>query len=409
MTEERDKQLRRVMGLGKFELEKLVKILTDQKITGSKKELAEFLIKNKSEEVTLYLENHKKLRYVSTYRAVDYLRQHYPQKSDLLAEIITRDQLLLFLYENKLIDEIEHIEFYAAFRRKELRFAYELKGDTDLSYEQIIEKMREFVRGWNENNILKISTEHYIDTENKLVFSILREHHQKTYSQFVFREGKRSKITPDSLKIKKTKLYPIWPQRMEINKIGKGHYNIIFGFDPKVNDSIVSNFKDTIFGKSAQLNKVEMKAIKEIQKEIQQSISKSPKWEGIQKLIQDRRNPVIDRINADSTFSKEKKEELIKIVNTIDYAGSSFKDDSKTTAREFTMNIGNFPKLFSVLSSAKGFLQELFTKVSKSTENQIIRINNKDILLTKTSIKFPPINFSENEQLVLKLFFGDEE
>ena len=407
--EEISKQIKKLSGLGKTELMELIRIFSRRRITGTKVELAKFLLENRPQEISIFLDNYQKLKYVSPYMGREYLKERYPEKSKVIKDLRGKNQILIFLYENDMIGEIDHVVFYCSFRGKELRNAYNLKTDTDLNYEQIAEKLDDFVTVWNEGNPLKISTRQYIATEDRLVITILREHNQKTYSQFKFRETDLNlDRNPEDLELSKIKIFPVWPERMEINKVSRGNYSIIFDFDPVSEKTILNLFIDTIFGPNSTLEKTEIKSVKEIQKEIKQSVTKSPNWEGIEKLISDRKPPIIKRIKADKSLSKERGSQLIKIIDSIHYAGPSFKDDPKTTTKELTMKVGNIGKLFSVLSTAKGFIQELFSKVTKSTENQLISINNKEILLTKKSIKFPPLKLSEDEKLALKLFLGED-
>lgn len=407
--EETDGQLKKLTNLGRPEIEKLVKIFSHQTITGTKSELANYLLEHYRSDVSTFLENLQKLSFVHSYVARNYLKDCYPDKSRRIANIRKKDQVLIFLYENDIISEIDDVVFYCSFRGKELRNAYNLKTETDLNYEQITEKLDDFVTVWNESNTLKISTRQHIATDDKLVVTILREHNQKTYCQFRFRDPNFNfENNTENLELSKTKIFPVWPESMEFNKDGKGSYSIIFDFDPVSEKTIINLFINTIFGPNSILEKTEIKSVKEIQKEIKQAITKSPNWEGIEKIISDRKPPIIKRIKADRSLSKERRSRIIKIINTIHYAGPSFKDDPKTTTKELTMKVGNIGKLFSILPTAKSFIQELFSKVSKSTENQLISVNNKEILLIKKSIKFPPLKLSEDEKLALKLFLGED-
>ena len=408
MEEERKKQINKLSGFTKTNLLRLVHIFSGDEIDGKKPELAKVLVDNHQGEISEFLENLKKLSFAQPYIARDFLRDLYPDKSQEIADIRRKHQILIFLYENNLIDKLEQVSFYCSFRGKELRNTYNLKTKTDLDYEQIVGKLSEFTSTWNEGKQLMVSTTHYTTADEKLVISILREHNQKTYSQFSFRDNQYdTSNNPSRFKLNPIKIFPVWPERMEFNKIGKGKYEIVFDFDPLSESSILNCFINSVFGPGSELEKTEIKSVKEIQTEIKESMKKSPKWEEIDKLISKRKPPVIAKINADTTLSMERKTKIIGIVDSIQYAGPSLKDDPKTTTRELTMKIGNISTLFSVITSAKGFLQEFFSKVSKSTDNQNIYINNKSVLLTKGSMKFST-RLSEDEKIALKLFLGEE-
>lgn len=408
MAEEREKQLRKLMGLEKPELEKLANIFSQNIVEGTKSELAIYLIEKYPDKIFSFVDDLEKLKYLYVHVARDYLIDLYPDKSNEINNLQKKGQLLIFIYEYGIIDELEHIIHYCSFRGKELRNAYTLKTETDLNLNQIWEKLDIFLQEWNSSSPLKIAIKKYLDMQEKLVITIFREHNQKTYKQFNFRDPRLSlEKNSGDMELRNIKIYPVWPARMEISKIGKGSYNIIFEFDPSSENAIMKMFMNTIFGKNTEMSKTEIKSVKEIQKDIKQTISKSPKWEEIDKYIGSKKKPVIKKIKANKSLSRQRKTVLVKLVDSIRYAGPSFKDDPKTTTKELTMKVGNIDKFFQVLSTGKNFLQEIFSKVSKSTESQYIYINNKSVLLTKGLMKFQG-RLSEDETVALKLFLGED-
>lgn len=408
MVEEIKNQFRRLNFLRKFELEKLIKIFSGKKLEDIKTKLITYLSDNYSDQVSDFIENLGRMRNVYPYVAREYLMNLIPEKSKEIKELHTKEQLLIFMYENQLLEEIDQVEYYCSFRGKELRNAYTLKTESEIKLNQIGDNLNNFVNEWNKSYNLKITTRHYIDRNNRLVITIFREHNQKTYSQFRFRDSTDVlNKNSENLELKKIKIFPVWPEKMEINKAGHGVYNIIFDFDPFSQTAIMNMFMNIIFGPKSQLTKTEIKSVKEIQTEIKQSITISPKWEEIDRLINDRKTPVIKKIKSDKTLSKNRMDTLTKLVDSIRYAGPSLRDDPKTTTKELTMKVGNIGKFMQVISSAKGFLSEFFSKVSKSTENQYIYINDKSVLLTKGSMKFSA-RLSEDEKVALKLFLGED-
>jgi len=408
MNREEEQYLKKLNSFGKAELERLIKLFSKKKISGPKNKLAEFLIQNSTEDIIAFFDKFEKVRKISLYRAKEHLSSHYPDIPKAIAEITNKTNLLIFLYEHKLLDQIDLLVFNTYFRRKELRYSYILTSKKDLSHQEIAGKLGKVTGIWNEKNFLKIGAESYQEGDEKLIVTFLKEQGPTTYRQFKFRKGREwADVDESGYEVKKIRLYPIWDKRIEILKFEKGKYKITFDFNPENEKILMNLFVGTVFDKKTKLTKEEIESVKDMQKEIKESISKAPKMEAIESLIEGKKAPVIKKIRARTDIPKEKKRKLVEIVNSLKYAGPSFKDDPKTTVRDFTILVEDFGVMKKVIGSLTGFIQEIFRKVPKSSENQHLYINKKHILLTKGSIR-SAARLSEDEEMAIKIFFGVE-
>lgn len=408
IDEEKQNLLKKLNCFRKSELERLIRLFSKKEFTGSKKELAKFLIENNLDDIITFFDKLEDIRKISIYRAKEYLNNSYPDITKSIAEITNKVDLLIFLYEYKLLDQIDILVFNTSFRRNELKYSYILISEEDLNYREIVDKLDKVTRSWNELNFLKIWGETYEEEDGKIIITFLKEGYT-TYRQFKFREEEQRWIDAgeSGYKVKKIRVYPIVDRRIEITKVENGGYKVTFDFNPENEKNLMSLFVGTVFGDDAKLIKEEIKSIKDMQKEIKESVSRTPKIEAIEKLINSKKTPVIRKISARKDIPKEKREKLIEIINSLKYAGPSLKDDPKTTARKLTFLVEDFGILKKVISSANSFIQELLRKVPKSYENINLYINGKPILLTSGTIK-SSTRLSEDELLAIKIFFGVE-
>ena len=175
--EEKIRYKKKLNGFRNNDLETLISSLSDKKIIGTKEEMITFLIKDHFEDIIKFFDHYEKLRSISLYRAKRYLKNKDPDKTKLIDELKNKRLLLLFLYENKSLSEMDNLCFYSSIKSKELRYTYELRTKKDLGLEEISESIMKFRNKWNEFNYYKIDAVGSIDNEGKaLTITIKKEY-----------------------------------------------------------------------------------------------------------------------------------------------------------------------------------------------------------------------------------------
>lgn len=406
--EEKIRYKKKLNGFRNNDLETLISSLSDKKITGTKEELVTFLIKDHFEDIIKFFDHYEKLRSISLYRAKRYLKNKDPDKTKLIDDLKNKRLLILFLYENKSLSEMDNLCFYSSIKSKEFRYSYALKTKKDLELEEISESIIKFRNKWNEFNYYKIDVVGSVDNGGKsLTITIKKEYGPQTIHYFRYRKYLKRSGADDPFSIETLKLYPLQSKRIEMTKTAKGEYTIIFDFNPDEDKTIMHYFTGTIFGRGSKLNKVEIKDVRELEDDIKTSLSKKPEMSEIQKLITGKSTSIIDKIKKDKTFTKEKKAELEKIAKSLRFAGPSFKNDPKTTARNVTLLVDDFGTMGKVIRSFPNFIRDILKNVPKSRENIVLYINKKPFLIKNGEI-CPLTRLSEDEETVIRLLSGVE-
>lgn len=112
-------------------------------------ELRKILASKLQEETQIFLDRHEELadEGVRVDPAVDYIAEHYDVSNESL-DVDNRYELLLLLYEENLLDQLEELLIRATIRSYSARRTYILEDELD--FQGLTDKIASFHQMWNK-------------------------------------------------------------------------------------------------------------------------------------------------------------------------------------------------------------------------------------------------------------------
>ena len=379
----------------------------------TKDDLCKIVVAELEGEAATYLDRYKKLKSenVRTVPAVDYLAEHYDIDKENL-DVDNRHELLLLLYEEDLIDQLEELIIRSRIKSYSAKRTYILDRSLDLgSLEQNLEQ---FHREWNlereDPNVILVDKE--FESENLIVLKIYQESSMQYPKTFSFRENEEDEedeipAVPELTSIEYQQLKTI---RFQLENKEDGT-ELVFTesfnrWRKTLDDFFESVFDVTDFRK--EVEKASSPVAEDIEREIVDSIEQGEDpVERARDTIDEKREEAETRVD-DLDVPDSRKQEFRDRIGTIEISGSEIVDDQSIETQEFRL-IAGLEGLFNSVDIEEGF-RDMLEKAESEKQSFVITISGRPVQFSDGSWnKIGAGSLPDKDQRALQIFFDGED
>jgi hypothetical protein len=373
-------------------------------------ELCKIVAAELEDEITTYLDRYEKLKDQKVRRvpAVDYLAEHYDIEQESL-DIDTRHELLLLLYEENMIDQLEELIIRSRIKSYSAKRTYTL--DRNLDFDTLEQSLEQFHREWNleqeDPNVILVDKE--FESENLVVLKIYQESSMKYPKTFRFREDEEDEIptTPELTSIKYQQLKTI---RFQLEDT-EGGTELVFTESFNRWRKTLDEFFESVFDVSDFREEVE-KASSPVAEDIEQEIADSIEQgedpvERARNTIDEKREEAETRVD-DLDVPDSRKQEFRDRIGTIEISGSEIVDDQSIETQEFRL-IAGLEGLFNSVDIEEGF-RDMLEKAESEKQSFVITISGRPVQFSDGSWnKIGAGSLPDKDQRALQIFFDGED
>lgn len=384
------------------------------KDTFTQDELRKIITSKLPEEIRTFLEQHQELadQSVRTDPAVEYLAEHYDLDEDDL-EISTRYELLLLLYEEELIDQLEELIIRSRIRSYSATRTYFLEEELDL--DGLDDRIAEFHRKWNREqedpDTVLVDVE--FEAEQLVVLKIYQEIGPQHPNTFSFRvddqEGGQEQI-PVEPELTQVSYHQLKTIRIQI-EVQTGETELVFTESFNRWRRTLSTFFDIVFSVDDFLEEVQERrseVAEELEEEIVESVeAREDPISRARETIDQRRDDAIGRVD-DLDLPDGRKEDLKTRMRTIEISGSEILDDQSIETQEFRL-IATLDGLFDSVDGIEEGFREMIRQADTESQAFVLTINNRPVQFSNGRWQsVGPGPLPDRDQRALQLFFSGE-
>jgi hypothetical protein len=373
-------------------------------------ELCKIVAAELEDEAKQYLNRYEKLvnQNVRTVPAIDYLAEHHDINNEEL-DVDSRYELLLLLYEEGLIDQLDELIIRSKIKSNSAKRTYVL--DRELNFGTLADELDQFHKEWNkeQNDPDVILVDNEFESENLVVLKIYQETSMQHPKTFNFREKGEDEIpkTPELINIQYQQLKTI---RLQVEpKDGETEFVFTESFNRW--RRTLDKFFDSVFDVSDFFDEVK-KAISPVAEEIEEEIVESidrgddPVAHARSK-IGEKRDEAKERID-ELDIPEDRKKEFRDRIETIEISGSEIEDDQSIETQEFRL-IAGLDGLFNSVDIEEGF-RDMLEKAESEKQSFVITINDRPVQFSNGSwSKIGAGSLPDKDQRALQIFFDGED
>ncbi|WP_137684585.1 hypothetical protein, partial [Haloarcula mannanilytica] len=345
----------------------------------TKDNLCKLVAAELEDEANTYLNRYKKLKdqKVRTVPAVDYLAEHYDIDKENL-DVDNRHELLLLLYEEDLIDQLEELIIRSRIKSYSAKSTYIL--DRKLDFDTLEQSLEQFHREWNiereDPNVILVDKE--FESENLIVLKIYQETSMQYPKTFSFREDEEDEIPaiPELTSIKYQQLKTI---RFQLENKEDGT-ELVFTESFSRWRKTLDDFFESVFDVAdfrEEVEKASSPVAEDIEREIVDSIEQGEDpVERARNTIDEKREEAETRVD-DLDVPDSRKQEFRDRIGTIEISGSEIVDDQSIETQEFRL-IAGLEGLFNSVDIEEGF-RDMLEKAESEKQSFVITISGRAV------------------------------
>ncbi|WP_096390016.1 hypothetical protein [Halopenitus persicus] len=354
----------RPIGKGAFSTDQLRKILASRLLDQTRRFLDHYQ--------TLADEN------VRTDPAVEYLAQLQDVETDKL-NVSSRYELLLLLYEEGLVDELEvliarsRIREYAAIRGRIL--------PCEIDFEALDERLDSFHEKWNhdldQSTPIRVETE--FRTESVSTFKLYLETGPKHPEVFQFRRDDQSE-PPTIPEVTTIEIHQVKTQRLQVER-RDSETEVILTKPESGWHTALTQFFATVFGVEDVFSKLEART-SEVAAEVEEEMVEAVKLgndplAAAASCIEARSEEAIEDIEK-MDLPLETRDDLKDRVQTIEISGSNITDDQSISTSRFQL-VATLENLFGTVDGLEEGFRDLIRKADSEKQAFVLTISNRSV------------------------------
>lgn len=381
------------------------------KDTYTQDQLRKILASELENETRSILEQYKRLKRqnVRTNPAIEYLAEHYDIEASNL-DISTRFELLLLLYEENLIEELEELIIRSSIRSYTATRSYVL--DEHLDYAGIHNKLGDFHQKWNkkQKNPKPLKVEKEFGSEHLAVFKIYQETTEQYPEIFAFREDEDTDEIPEEPELTQTSYHQLKTIRFQLERRDQ-ETHIVFTEPFTQWRRTLSAFFATVFDVDDALDRLEEReseVAKELENEIVASVEEGEDpISRTQETLDKRRSVAVDNIDR-LDIPETRKTDLKDRIKTIEISGSEIVDDQSLETQEFRL-IAVLDRLFDSVDGIERGFRDMIQKAESDNQAFVLTISNRPLQFSDgnwTSIGTGQL--PDRDRRALEIFFDGD-
>lgn len=378
------------------------------------------LIEKENEKLQEFYEYREQLKSkgISINESRTVLNDKYEVDNEKLDEISTGSKILLVIYEEKLVEEIDVIAELSSVSGKSSDFKFILKEDVaedeeifKKDIEKVVETVEEFQSVWNEEKVPIIKVD-VVKTENEeIVFRIYHEYStNKRYEYFEFQENDDKEKDLKNLNVKSTGYNPVTKKTVKMDLDRKDSLGMIFGENPdQWSKRILDGLLEHLFGEDITKEDLELpvyEEAKEIQETYEETIEQDKSWENIKESIGARKKQAKDEVEGSDLRSEEKKAVKDKI-DDIDLAGNDVEDQPEIGIYNQTL-VADLDTYTESVPGGEQQFEYVMKQADKENFNLKLRMDSKEVTVKENDFD-PDTNLTDTEDKALRFFMGDRK
>lgn len=377
----------------------------------NKDPLRKILASEFEEETHKYLDRYEKLKEenVRLRSAKDYLNDHHQVEREKL-DIDSRHELLVLLYEEDLIDELDDLIARTSIRAYSTKRSYTLDQKIDLS--GLDEKISKFHQFWNvemqELRPLRVKI-NARDGEDFAVLRFYKEYSEKPIDVFKFREEASDEV-PAEPSVTKVQKRPLKNMRFRVEK-ADGQTELTFtdslqGWQRPLNVMFSTVFDvDEI---TEEISEKKFEAVEEMEEEIATGMGEAEDpVDFVHESIDERKDKAKNRVEKMNIPDEERKELKDKL-DTLEMSGGGVSDDQSTSTEEFRLVAFSLEDLFNSVDGIRESFQDWLQKADRENQAFVLTIDDRPVRVKDGTWKAQGQGgISDANQKALEIFFGE--
>ena len=374
-------------------------------------ELRKILSSKLEEETQEFLDRYQDLvdEGVRTDPAIEYIAEHY-DITDTDLDVDNRYELLLLLYENDLVDQLDELLIRAKIRSYSATRTYLL--DEELSLQQINEKLVTFHEEWNteQDDPKVVLADLEFESGQLAVLKIYQEVGAQYPDTFAFRLDDESGIPvePDLTKVKYQQLKTI---RFQIEQ-RHNETEVVFTKPFDRWRTTLDTFFETVFDVDEFFERIHERtseAAEEIEQELIDSVeAQDDPIERTRDKLDELQDNAEDRIN-NLNLPEDHKDDLKDRISTIEISGSEILDDQSIETQEFRL-IATLDGLFDSVDGIEQGFREMIKQAEEDNRAFVLTINDRPVQFSNgTWNGIGPGSMPDRDRRALELFFSDDD
>ncbi len=379
--------------------------------TFTQDELRKIVASKLQEETRAFLDRYQKLadEGVRTDPAVEYIAEHYDVDEDSL-DIENRYELLLLLYEEDILDQLDELLIRAKIRSYSATRTYVLEEELEVT--RLDDGISSFHHRWNKEQddpkVVLVDVE--FEREQLAVLKIYQEVSPQYQNTFAFRLEDEDEI-PEQPELTQVSYQQLKTIRFQL-KQRDGETEIVFTKPLNRWRTTLNTFFDFVFdvdGFIESIHERKSEAAEEIEQELIDSVeAQDDPVERTREKIDELRDNAEQRIdNLD--LPEVRKDDLKDRISTIEISGSEILDDQSINTQEFRL-IATLEGLFDSVDGIEEGFREMIKQAEEDNQAFVITINDRPVQFSNGTWKgLGPGSMPDRDRRALELFFSDDD
>jgi len=379
--------------------------------TFTQDELRKIVASKLQEETRAFLDRYQKLadESVRTDPAVEYIAEHYDVDEDSL-DIENRYELLLLLYEEDLLDQLDELLIRAKIRSYSATRTYVLEEELEVT--RLDDEIPSFHHKWNkeQEDPKAVLVDVEFEREQLAVLKIYQEVNPQYQDTFAFRLEDEDEI-PQQPELTQVSYQQLKTIRFQLEQ-RDGETEIVFTKPLNRWRTTLNTFFDFVFDVDEFINSIherKSEAAEEIEQEIIDSVeAQDDPVERTREKIDELRDNAEQRIdNLD--LPEARKDDLKDRISTIEISGSEILDDQSINTQEFRL-IATLEGLFDSVDGIEEGFREMIKQAEEDNQAFVITINDRPVQFSNGTWKgLGPGSMPDRDRRTLELFFSDND
>jgi len=374
-------------------------------------ELRKILASKLEEETRAFLDRYQELadEGVRTDPAVEYIAEHYNIADEDL-DIENRYELLLLLYEEDLLEQLDELLIRAKIRSYSATRTYIFEDE--LEFSELGDKISSFHQKWNkeQDDPKAVLVDVEFEREQLVVIKVYQEvspQYQNTF-EFCLEDDAEIPQKPELTQVHYQQLKTI---RFQLEQ-RDGETEIVFTEPFNRWRTTLNTFFDFVFDVEDFLDEIQERkseAAEEIEQELIDSVEdQDDPVERTREKIDELRSNAESRID-DLDLPEDRKDDLKNRINTIEISGSEIVDDQSIETQEFRL-IATLEGLFDSVDGIEEGFREMIKQAEEDNQAFVLTINDRPVQFSNGTWKgLGPGSMPDRDRRALELFFSDDD